>query len=340
MASSVTSAPASPSVNFNTIGTWQADSVTANQVEAELSALRRHEERAAVRTSVLTLVIVVSSKDEATETLDVVRHLGARHPSRTLVLVLDDDEERETRLDASVAVYAIEREGRQVCVEEVTLEVRGKARHHLDSLVLPFTLADLPVAVWLPKSLPSRGDPLLEAAHRVIVDTRVVGYRADSLSRLSALTHRVAVTDLSWWRLKPWRNMLGSLFEGRIYRPFLRDVHSLQVTGHAGPRHLIAGWLMGRLDLPRPIVHLGDAEHLSVKLVATHDGRRGQFGVERKGDERVIDASVEIEGGPSFQQKVRIGEDWPSRSLADALAHMGHNQTYEAALHAALGLLK
>jgi len=36
---------------------------------------------------------------------------------------------------------------------------------------------------------------------------------------------------------------------------------------------------------------------------------------------------------------VQIGEEWPSRSLADALGHMGHNQTYEAALKAALGLL-
>ena len=177
-------------------------------------------------------------------------------------------------------------------------------------------------------------------ADRVIVDTRVVGYRADALSRLAALTHKVAVTDLSWTRLKPWRNLLASLFEGRIYRPFLRDVHSVEITGHAGPRHMIAGWLMSSLGLPRSLVHLGDAEHLSVKLVATHEGRRGHFEVKRKGDERVIDASVEIEGGPSFEQKVRIGEDWPSRSLADALGHMGHNKRYEDALQAALGVLK
>jgi hypothetical protein len=97
---------------------------------------------------------------------------------------------------------------------------------------------------------------------------------------------------------------------------------------------------MSRLDLPRAVVHLGEAEHLSVKLVANHEGRRGRFEVERKGDERVIDASVEIDGGPSFEQKMQIGEAWPSRSLADALAHMGHNQTYEAALQAALGLLR
>ena len=327
------------SVSFTTLSTWQADSVTAAQVEAAMSDLRRHEERAAVRTSVLTLVVVVGSTDEANETLDVVRHLGARHPSRTLVLVVADDDSGSSRLDASVAVCAIDRGGRPVAVEEMVLECRGPARYHLDSLVLPFTVPDLPVAVWLPTNLPSRGDPLLEAADRVVVDTRVVGYKPDALSRLHSLTHRVAVTDLSWSRLRPWRNLLAGLFEGHVYRPFLRDVHHLEVTGHAGPRHLFAGWVMSRLDLPRAVVHLGDAEHLSVKLVASHEGRWGRFDVERKGDERVIDASVEIEGGPSFEQKVQIGEEWPSRSLADALGHMGHNQTYEAALEAALGLL-
>jgi glucose-6-phosphate dehydrogenase assembly protein OpcA len=328
-----------PSVNFEEIGSWEAEHVTANQVEKALSDLRHHEERAATRTSVLTLVIVVGSAEEAQQQLDVVRHLGTRHPSRTLVLILANDQDVESRLDASVSVCVVDRGGRQVAVEEMVLEVRGQACFHLDSLVLPFTLPDLPVAVWLPSSLPGRGDPLLVAADRVVIDSRVVGYQPDALSRLYSLTHKVAVTDLSWWRLKPWRNLLAGLFEGHIYRPFLRDVRHLEVTGHAGPRHLFAGWVMSRLELPRFVVHLGDAEHLSVKLVATHEGRRGRFEVERKGDERVIDALVEIDDGPSFQQKVQIGEAWPSRSLADALGHMGHNQTYEAALEAALGLL-
>ena len=340
MAATLSTSAATPSVNFDTIASWESDNVTAGQVERALSDLRRNEERAATRTSVLTLVIVVGSTEEAQEHLDVVRHLGARHPSRTLVLVLADNEDTESHIDASVSVCVVDRAGRQVAVEEVVLEVRGPACFHLDSLVLPFTLPDLPVAVWLPTSIPSRGDPLLETADRVVIDTRVVGYQPDALSRLYSISHRVAVTDLSWWRLKPWRNLFAGLFEGHVYRPFLDGVQHLEVTGHAGPRHLFAGWVMNCLDLPRSVVHLGDAEHLSVKLVATHEGRRGRFEVERKGDERVIDASVEIDDGPSFQQMVQIGEAWPSRSLADALGHMGHNQTYEAALETALGLLR
>jgi glucose-6-phosphate dehydrogenase assembly protein OpcA len=326
-------------LNYTTLGTWQADSVNAGQVDVALSELRAHEERAAVRTSVLTLVAVVGDGRETSETLDIVRHLGARHPSRTLVLVLDEDSQ-ETGLDASAAVRLVERDGREVAVEEVILEVRGKARHHLDSLVLPFTIPDLPVAIWLPNNLPGRGDPLVEAADRIIIDTRVVGYRPDALSRLVTLTKRLPVTDLSWFRLKPWRSLLASLFEGRVYRPFLDDVQHIEVTGRSGPRHMLAGWLMSRLNLPRAVVHLGEADHVAIKLVAANGGRTGRFEVERKGDEHVIDASVEIDDGPSFQQKVQFGKDWPSRALADALTRMGHDQIYEEALGAAVGLLK
>jgi glucose-6-phosphate dehydrogenase assembly protein OpcA len=290
---------------------------------------------------VLTLVVVAKDQDEADQTLDVVRHLGARHPSRTLVLVPDDeDDESRARLDASAAVRLLERDTRTVCVEEVILEVRGRARHHLDSLVEPFTLPDLPVAVWLPSRLPSTGDPLLESADRVIVDSRVVGGETDAISRLASLSKRLAVTDLSWSRLKPWRQLLSSLFEGRVYRPFLDGVQRIEVEGRPGPRHLLAGWLMSRLDLPRARVHLADSEHASIKLACAHEGQAGHFEVERKGDERVIDATVRIDGGPSYEQKVQFGEDWPSRSLADALTRMGHDEVYEGALQAAVGLLR
>ena len=99
---------------ITTIGSWEADNVTVGQVDAALSDLRRHEQRAAVRTSVLTLVAVVERREEATEVLDVVRQLGGRHPSRTLVLHLDASGDGRHDFDACVSVHAIERDGRAV----------------------------------------------------------------------------------------------------------------------------------------------------------------------------------------------------------------------------------
>src|SRR4051794_15778394 len=103
----------SPTVT--TIGSWESDNVTVAQVEKALSDLRRHEQRAAVRTSVLTLVAVVNTDAEADGARQIISDLGARHPSRSLIIVaVDDEPDAANSTDASVWVHAIEREGRAV----------------------------------------------------------------------------------------------------------------------------------------------------------------------------------------------------------------------------------
>ncbi|HUQ62370.1 MAG TPA: glucose-6-phosphate dehydrogenase assembly protein OpcA [Acidimicrobiales bacterium] len=325
-----------------TIGSWEADEVTVAQVEDALLDLRRHEQWAAVRTSVLTLVAVVDDKRSADIALDVVHELGARHPSRTIVLVLDDEDEGASgrgNLDAAATVHVLERNGTAVSFEEVILRVRGKARHHLYSLIEPFTLPDLPVVVWLPSSLPSRGDPLLAAANRIVVDSRAVaesGGGGDPLGRISTLTRRLPVTDLSWTRLVAWRSLFAGLFEGGLNRPFLSGVREVVVAGNYGPRHLLGGWLLARLGLSPAIVHLESAPHASIRLTASAEGRMGRFVVERPSDERVIESRIDIDGGPSLHQSLPLQRQWPAMSLARALTDMGHDEQYQQALSGAL----
>jgi glucose-6-phosphate dehydrogenase assembly protein OpcA len=327
------------SLPITTLGTWEGDGVTVPQIADALSELRRHEQRAAVRTSVLTLVAVVHDPATATGTIDIVRELGARHPSRTLVLVVDE-REGDPGIDASVSVHALSADGPTVCFEDIVLHVRGQARWHLDSLIEPFTLPDLPVAVWLPSHLPALGDPLLDTADRVVVDTRAIGDRPDAFTHVARLLNRLPVTDLSWVRLEPWRSLLAGLFEGHASRPFLDHVTHVEVAGHFGPRHLLAGWLMATLGLTRAHVHVEEAKHVSIRISAEHEGRGAKFAVTRPGDARIIETSVQIENGPSVEQTLRMRERWPSRSLADALTRMGHEPVYERALGGALGLLE
>jgi len=324
-----TSAP-----EVTTLGSWEAENVTLAQVDAELSNLRRHEQRAAVRTSVLTLVAVVDSPTEAALVWGIVHDLGIRHPSRTIVLDVGDAGGGEgTGVDASVWVQAVEKEGRTVCFEDLLLTVRGKARFHLDSIVEPFSLPDVPMVVWLPARLPSAGDPLMAAANRVVVDSRAVKEAGvDALARSLILTRRLPVTDLSWIRLAPWRSLLAGLFEGGVHRPFIDGVRRVEIAGNDGPRHLLGGWLLRRLRLARSAVHLTAAEHASVRIEATVGGRTGTFSVSRPSAERVIQACVDIEDGPSVEQIVNMREQWPSLALAGALTRVGHDPMYEEAL--------
>lgn len=324
--------------SVTTIGSWEAENVSVGQVEAALSDLRRHEVRAAVRTSVLTLVAVVDDQREADAALEVVYDLGGRHPTRTVVLVVGEDEEGLEGIDAAASVHAVERQGTAMCYEDVVLRVRGRARYHLDSVVEPFTIPDLPVVVWMPAHLPAPGDPLLDAAHSLVVDSRAVPEGGDVLRRISALTRRLPVSDLSWIRLAPWRSQLAGLFEGSVYRPFLDGVRRVEVAGNHGPRYLIGGWLQRRLHLPLDAVVLEPAEHVSIRLTAMSEGRTGKFSVVRTGAERVLESSIDIEDGPCVQQTMRIRRQWPGLSLANALTRMSGDDTYRLALDGALAL--
>lgn len=317
-----------------TIGSWECDNVSVAEVEKALSDLRLHEQRAAVRTSVLTLVAVVGSDEEADGARQIIHELGVRHPSRTLIIVaVDDGPGAPNGTDAAVWVHAIEREGRAVCFEEVVLRVRGAARHHLESIVEPFSLPDVPLVVWLPAGLPSHGDPLMQAADRVVVDSRAVAEAGgDVLARSATLARRLPVVDLSWMRLEQWRSMLAGLFEGARYRPFLDAVDKVEVSGNRGPRYLLGGWLLHRLDLPPNRVELRRADHVSVSIHAVSDGRRGTFTVARHGAAREIQSVVDIEDGPRLEQTLAMRQRWPSLALASALTRVGHDESYEGAL--------
>ena len=335
------------------IGSWEADHVTVGQVEEAMSELRHRDARAAVRTSVLTLAAVVVDQEAAENALAVIHELGPRHPSRALVLVMGapgdegDDQGAATDragggIDANASVQVIERHGRAVCSETIVLRVRGKARFHLDSIVEPFTLPDVPLVVWLPASLPKPGDPLMAAANRVVVDSRAVGEGIDSsvvLRRSATLARRLPVADLSWIRLAPWRSLLAGLFQGAMYRPFLAGVRHVEISGNFGPRHLLGGWLLRRLSLSPHRVVLSAAEHVAVRITATDQGRTGHFLVERAGPGRVIRAHVDIDGGPTLNQMLRMHRRWPSQALAGALTRVGHDRTYEEALSGARELI-
>jgi glucose-6-phosphate dehydrogenase assembly protein OpcA len=321
-----------------TLASWDSEGVTLDQVQTALSELRSHEQKAAVRTSVLTLVAVVGDESAADAAADTMRQLEGRHPSRTVVILIDRDSDA-AQLDAKVSVQAVERNGRTMCFEEITLNARGRVRSHLDSLIEPLTLPDVPVVVWLPNWLPAPGDPLLDTADRLVVDTRAIGERPDLFVRVARLMRRLPVSDLSWARLRFWRAMLAGTFEGTAYLPFLNGIDDVEVSGNFGPRHMVGGWLMATLDVPRGRVHVDDARHVRIRVDAHHDGHRGRFIVDRPTRERVLQATVEIDGGPSLHQTLNMPRRWPGRALSECLAQTGPDPVYGEALHGALTLL-
>jgi glucose-6-phosphate dehydrogenase assembly protein OpcA len=318
-----------------TLSSWSGTGVRVADVLAELDALRRPELRAATRTSVLTLVVVARAGDALDDAMAGVYELGGRHPARVLGVLLADGE----GLDAEVRLLGGEAEGHALWFEDVELVVRGEVAGHLDSLIEPFTLPDLPVVVWFADELPTTDDPLLRSADVALVDARSFGDTA-CFEVLDALTRRVTVVDVSWHRLRPWRELLGSLFEGPHLRPYLAAITSARVAGRTGPSHLLAGWIADRLDLARHQVHVEAATHVHMSLAGTSPatGRHATFEVGRDGDERVVRACAAVEGGPSSEMVVPLPPATPGWGVAAAVSHLERDPVYEHALRRAIAI--
>ena len=321
-----------------TLSSWSGAQVRVADVLAELEVLRRPELMPATRTSVLTLVVVASSRDALVEAMAGVYELGGRHPARVLGL-LPAAGDGSAGLDAEVRLLGGEAEGHAVWFEDVELVVRGDAARHLDSLIEPFTLADLPVVVWFAGELPRVDDPLLRAADVVMVDARTFGDTA-CFDVIAELTRRVAVVDLSWHRLQPWRELLAALFESPHTRPYLSGITSARVVGRTGPRHILAGWIADRLDLALSEVHVEPATHVSISLVGTSPvtGQQGTFDVLRLSDDRVVHARAAVEGGPSSEMVVPLPPPTAGWGVAAALSHLDRDPVYEHALRSAIAI--
>jgi glucose-6-phosphate dehydrogenase assembly protein OpcA len=315
---------------------WDATDVRLGQVVDNLIELRHSAARTASRTSVMTLIVVATDDDEAYRAQQAMHALGGHHPARLIVL-RPEPGRREVGVDARVTIYGAEASDRPVTFDELVLVVRAEAAAHLDSIIEPFTLSDLPVVLWYPGRLPMLSDQLLAIADTVLVDSKESGYER-AFADLVELTRRAAIVDLSWERLRPWREVLASLFEGPAYRPFVYWVTSIEVTGKRGPSHLIAGWLASRLNIPRAQIHLADDVHVRAVLHAKANGHTARFGVERDGDTRLLRAGATVHSGPHHHEVMPLADDSLTWSVGRALTHLGRDAVWEEALAAAVVL--
>jgi glucose-6-phosphate dehydrogenase assembly protein OpcA len=217
------------------------------------------------RASVLNLIVTVPDPVAAERVVRTLGGLGFRHPSRAIVLVADPGASGPA-LDASVSAHChpANGNGEQVCYEEVVLTVRGEAAGHLDGIVAPLQIHDLPTHVWWPGAPPFTDqifDQLVDVADRVIIDSADFSDLLLGLRRLAALRHRSGIGDLSWRRIGWWQELTAQFFDAPRFRRYLPNLNRIRVryarpadgsgTGCLAQAMLYAGWVASRLDWKR-----------------------------------------------------------------------------------------
>jgi Glucose-6-phosphate dehydrogenase subunit len=202
------------------------------------------------RTSVMTHTAWVPPEwVEAAE--DVLAGLAELHPSRTIVLVPepDQDDGLEARVDVEVFPSG---EGRQICAETIRIHLKGKRASAPASVVQPLFLPDLPAFLrW--RGVPSFGsdsfESLVGVVDRLIVDSTEWPELPENYAQLTEVFDRVVVSDIAWARTSRWRRQLASLWPG------IGNVERIRVTGTAPQAQLLAGWLRSRLGRPVQLEH-------------------------------------------------------------------------------------
>ena len=257
---------------------WELRGTTVRAVEAELARLWTAATTEAgqgdglvvtekgmphARTSVLNLIVTAADPAASDRILEILLSLGARHPSRAIVLQADPTAEGDT-LDARIRTHCRdgENDGGRICFEQLALTVRGEAARHLDGIVAPLVIHDLPTDVWWPGDPPFNDavfNQLVEIADRLVVNSADFGDLAGGLKRLGVIRRRSGVGDIAWERLAPWQELTAQFFDAPRFRRYLPNLSRLRIkyavgdTPAGGTRSpeagalLYAGWIATRL---------------------------------------------------------------------------------------------
>jgi glucose-6-phosphate dehydrogenase assembly protein OpcA len=248
--------------------------VAVDYVEAQLVELWRDVAEAAqakggsqavTTAQVLNLVVRARSYQAANSYVEAVECITGRHPCRVIVATTDPDES-DMAVQAWVSIHCQlpPAGGRQVCSEQVTVAAAGESERRMPAAIIPLILPDLPVFLWWPE-----GDPfdeylfrnLADSLNRLIVDSAHFETPEATLAKMSTQLKsqwpKIAVTDMNWGRLTPWREMVAGFFDPPNIRPYLDRIGHVNIEyalseSHRGPINrsqalLVAGWLASRL---------------------------------------------------------------------------------------------
>lgn len=304
---------------------------------------------------VLTLVIATDAAG-LEDALAAAHGASRDHPSRVIAVVRPGGHDGAAPADQASRLDAQIRSGQDTGAgETLVLLPAGAAATHLDTLVVPFLLPDVPVVTWWPTTPPARPstDPLGRLASARITNTPALADPAAALAALAPGYARGDI-DLAWTRITLWRAVVASMLApvfagghqdgGRAQGPLAGTdgsgistvaigsdpawpVLAAQVHGEAcnASLGLMVAWLSSRLACPVDLVDEDGARGITAIEVTCTDGT---YRVERCDAERVT-----VRTPASDQSRmVTMPRREPVSTLNEELRRLAPDLVYEEAL--------
>ncbi len=232
---------------------WAERGTTPAEIEAALRdmLIQRYTQTAGDIPARALNMICIEDKEWSGEIANRLRSVGSYHASRTIACLIDP---RRTRLNAMATMSASARAriGEFALLHETVLLYLGE-RHlaHLDTIVDPLLVPDIPTVLWSPHGHWDAVSSVLPLVDVVLLDSIDEPDVQDGLRRARRLLESTYVVDLAWLRSTPWRERVAATFDPPHLRPDLRTVSAITVRHHpasAAAALLLAGWLGSRLD--------------------------------------------------------------------------------------------
>lgn len=289
-----------------------------------------------LRACAMTFLVVTESASGDANTGETLASLMPEHPSRAVVVVLDDKAEA---ISARVFAQCWMPFGRrqQICCEQIEITTPRDRLKDIATVILGLIVPDLPVVMW--SRCPGLFDlpeyhRLLPLIDKLIVDSNQVADPPVFLKRLTAIPD-VLVADLSWTRLTRWRETVAGVFENREFLDRLSapDEITVSYSGEVAPTRAwyLAAWLARGLGgrIKPTLRHVG--------------GEQGVRGLALKGS----DFEVSVDLLDESQAELRTGSlvtrlifQRPSDYdlLREELKIFGHDHIFEESLAGAITL--
>ncbi|MCI0603643.1 glucose-6-phosphate dehydrogenase assembly protein OpcA [bacterium] len=312
-------------------------------------------EQAITRARVMNLIVYTASKDADAEISQVLADVSYESPGRMIVLF------RDAGLPASVMngwVNALCHKAsggrKQVCCEQIMIHAGERDASQWSSVVLPLLVPDLPVFLWWhdrPDSDLDLLNAVLEACDRLIIDSALL----QNLSTITDLMKNhgdwLAISDLNWSRLTPWRSAIAGFYEHSLCRPCFEELTQIEVEcgspfQESRKALLLVGWLASSLNLkwaekPHLLnsrqeriavnLHCGrsDSDQLqSVRLIS----RNSEFLVSAMPDVSYLQSQITIQKQNQGTQLIKLPEQDLSAFLNKEVTILGHDRIYERAI--------
>jgi glucose-6-phosphate dehydrogenase assembly protein OpcA len=218
------------------------------EILAELERTRCFSPAEAVA-SAATMNFVVWVDDPGYEqwVLERAGKVSEKYPCRLVVL-------HATDASGTSSTRCVAREGTNVFTERVDLAVGGVEPGPIRMLVEELMLPMVPTVLWWSgRQLVAHRvlNELLPVATKIVVDSSGPTSDATTLRQLPsvhATFSDLALQDLAWMRLAPWREMIAQFFDDDELRALLVAPEFLEIdAGSQAEAAYLAGWVASRL---------------------------------------------------------------------------------------------